>query len=48
MAIKRKEDILAQYYPKHVSDEIDDRIRSEFPIFLSKKLSVGNYSFGYY
>ena len=37
MAIKRKEDILAQHYPKHVSDEIDDKIRSEFPIFLSKK-----------
>ena len=34
-AIKRRNEILASYYPKHISDEIDDRIRAEFPIFLS-------------
>jgi trimethylamine--corrinoid protein Co-methyltransferase len=36
-AVQRKEHILATHFPKHVSDEVDDRIRAEFPVFLSKK-----------
>ena len=36
-AVQRKEHILATRFPKHVSDEVDDKIRSEFPVFLSKK-----------
>jgi len=36
-AVQRKEHILATHFPKHVSDEVDDKIRAEFPVFLSKK-----------
>ena len=34
-AIERKNEILGRHVPKHVSDEIDARLRAEFPIFLS-------------
>ena len=36
-AVRRKEHVLATHFPKHVSDEVDDKIRAEFPVFLSKK-----------
>jgi len=36
-AVRRKEQVLATHFPKHVSDEVDDKIRAEFPVFLSKK-----------
>jgi trimethylamine--corrinoid protein Co-methyltransferase len=35
-AIHKKRDILAHHVPRHVSDEIDARVRAEFPIFLSR------------
>jgi trimethylamine--corrinoid protein Co-methyltransferase len=35
-AILKKEEILNAYVPMHISDEVDARIRAEFPIFLSK------------
>ena len=35
-AIKKTRDILAQHVPRHVSDEIDARVRAEFPILLSR------------
>lgn len=34
-AIERKNEILADYFPKHISDEIDAKLRQEFPIYLS-------------
>ena len=34
-AIKKKREILAHHVPHHVSDEVDARVRAEFPIFLS-------------
>ena len=34
-ANERKRDLLAHHVPRHVSDEIDARVRAEFPIFLS-------------
>jgi len=40
LAVKRKEEILKNHFPKHISDEIDDRIRAEFPIYLSRE-SIG-------
>jgi trimethylamine--corrinoid protein Co-methyltransferase len=36
-AVRRKKHVLATHFPKHVSDEVDNKIRSEFPVFLSKK-----------
>ncbi len=36
-AIARKEQILDNYVPMHINDEIDDAIRARFPIFLSKE-----------
>ena len=35
-AIEKTRDILARHVPRHVSDEIDARVRAEFPIFLSR------------
>ena len=35
-AIKKTRDILAHHVPRHVSDEIDARVRAEFPILLSR------------
>ncbi len=37
LAIQRKNEILAEHVPRHISDEVDDMIRAEFPIFLSKE-----------
>jgi trimethylamine--corrinoid protein Co-methyltransferase len=37
VAAKRKEVILNNYYPKHISDEIDQAIREQYPIHLSPK-----------
>lgn len=37
VAIKKKNHILSTHFPKHISDEVDDKIRAEFPIFLSKE-----------
>ena len=34
-AIERRNEILATHFPKHVSDDTDQRVRAEFPIFLS-------------
>ncbi len=34
-AIKRRNEILKNHFPKHISDEIDKKVRAEFPIFLS-------------
>jgi trimethylamine--corrinoid protein Co-methyltransferase len=36
-AIARKKEILGKYFPQHVSDETDRRIRSEFPIRISRQ-----------
>lgn len=33
-AIARKNEILANYFPMHVSDDIDRQVRAQFPIFL--------------
>ena len=32
-AVKEKEKILSSYFPKHIDDTIDERIREAFPIF---------------
>ena len=34
LAIARRDQVLASHHPKHISDEIDARIRREFPIRL--------------
>ncbi len=34
-AIEMKDEILANHFPKHISDETDAKIREQFPIFLS-------------
>ena len=34
-AIERKRELLAHHVPRHVGDEIDARVRAEFPIYLS-------------
>jgi len=36
-AIASKKEILGAYFPSHVSDEVDRRIRAEFPIHLSRE-----------
>ena len=36
-AIARKNEILSNYHPSHISDEIDRQIREQFPIFLSRE-----------
>ncbi|MDH5353552.1 MAG: trimethylamine methyltransferase family protein [Gammaproteobacteria bacterium] len=33
----RKNEILSNYHPMHISDEIDQQIREQFPIFLSRE-----------
>jgi trimethylamine--corrinoid protein Co-methyltransferase len=37
VAIQKKNHILLSHFPKHISNEVDDKIRAEFPIFLSKE-----------
>ncbi|MFQ6005110.1 MAG: trimethylamine methyltransferase family protein [Woeseia sp.] len=34
-AIEKKNEILAGYFPKHISNETDAKVREQFPIFLS-------------
>jgi trimethylamine--corrinoid protein Co-methyltransferase len=34
-AIEKRDEILSGYFPKHISDETDAKLREEFPIFLS-------------
>lgn len=34
-AIQKRDEILASYFPKHISDEVDRAIRAKFPIHLS-------------
>jgi trimethylamine--corrinoid protein Co-methyltransferase len=36
-AIAKKNEILSNYHPTHISDEIDRQVREQFPIFLSRK-----------
>ncbi len=36
-AIEKKKEILSNYYPAHISDEIDLKIREQFPIFLPRE-----------
>ena len=36
-AIARKKKILESFFPGHISDAVDRRIRAEFPIFLSRQ-----------
>ena len=36
-AVAKKNEILASHFPKHISDEIDRKIRKDFPIALSPK-----------
>ncbi|MCP4982867.1 MAG: methyltransferase [Gammaproteobacteria bacterium] len=36
-AIARKNEILGNYFPDHISDETDQKIRAEFNIFLSRE-----------
>ena len=36
LAIERTRELLGRHVPRHVSDEIDARIRAEFPIALSR------------
>ena len=36
-AIRRKRVILESHYPRHISDAVDDLIRSQFPIFLPRE-----------
>ena len=34
-AIEKRDEILASHFPKHISDEIDKKLREDFPIALS-------------
>ncbi len=36
-AIAKKKQILDGYFPSHISDEVDQQIRAEFPVFLSRQ-----------
>ena len=36
-AIARRKEILSTYHPTHISDEIDLKIREQFPIFLPRE-----------
>jgi trimethylamine--corrinoid protein Co-methyltransferase len=36
-AITRKKEILGNHFPVHIKDEVDQRIRAEFPIFLPRQ-----------
>jgi trimethylamine--corrinoid protein Co-methyltransferase len=36
-AVKRRDEILASHFPKHISDETDQAIRDQFPISLTPK-----------
>ena len=34
-AIEKRDEILANYFPQHISNEMDAKVRQKFPIFLS-------------
>jgi trimethylamine--corrinoid protein Co-methyltransferase len=36
-AIARKNEILSNYHPTHISDEVDRQVREQFPIFLPRE-----------
>jgi len=36
-AIEKKNEILRNYYPTHISDEVDLKVREQFPIFLPRE-----------
>ena len=36
-AIAKKNEILSNYHPTHISDEIDRQVREQFPIFLPRE-----------
>jgi trimethylamine--corrinoid protein Co-methyltransferase len=36
-AIAKKNEILSNYHPTHISDEIDRQVRAQFPIFLPRE-----------
>lgn len=36
-AIEKKNQILSSYYPTHISDEVDLKVREQFPIFLTRE-----------
>jgi trimethylamine--corrinoid protein Co-methyltransferase len=36
-AVKAKENILATHFPRHIGDELDARLRAEFPITLTRE-----------
>jgi hypothetical protein len=36
-AIKRKNEILKDHFPSHISAELDAAIREKFPIFLPRE-----------
>lgn len=42
LAAKRKQEILASHYPRHVSDEVDRRIRSAIDIALPREVMSPN------
>jgi trimethylamine--corrinoid protein Co-methyltransferase len=37
LAVQKRDEILASYFPKHISDETDAKIREKFPIRLSRE-----------
>jgi len=37
-AIEKKKQILNEYFPTHISDEIDQKIRAQFPIYLAPEV----------
>ena len=39
-AIKEKKEILSEYFPSHISDSVDKKLREKFEIQLSRK-SIG-------
>ena len=36
-ATRKKKEILANYYPQHISDDIDLQIRDKYPIFVTRE-----------
>jgi len=34
-AVEKRDEILANFFPKHISDETDQKIREQFPIALT-------------
>lgn len=40
-AIAKRDEILKQHFPSHISGAIDAEIRAKFPIFLSREAMAG-------